>query len=182
MFSFDHLLLVGSLLLLFSIIASKSTGRLGVPSLVIFLAIGMLAGSDGIGGIHFNDPQLTQWLGVIALTFILFSGGLETQWESVKPILWQGVVLSTAGVLITAAVLGWFISSITDFTLTEGLLIGAIVSSTDAAAVFSILRSRSIGLKGNLRPLLELESGSNDPMAYLMTIGITSLLVQEQPH
>lgn len=180
MFSFDHLLLVGSLLLLFSIIASKSTGRLGVPSLVIFLAIGMLAGSDGIGGIHFNDPQLTQWLGVIALTFILFSGGLETQWESVKPVLWQGVVLSTAGVLITAAVLGWFISSITDFTLTEGLLIGAIVSSTDAAAVFSILRSRSIGLKGNLRPLLELESGSNDPMAYLMTIGITSLLVQEQ--
>jgi cell volume regulation protein A len=175
----ENILLIGSILLLLSILASKTTGKLGVPALIIFLVIGMLAGSDGIGGIHFDDPQLTQSLGVIALTFILFSGGLETKWESVKPVLWQGVTLSTLGVLFTAIALGLFISFISDFTLTEGLLIGAIVSSTDAAAVFSILRSKSIGLKGNLRPLLELESGSNDPMAYFLTIGITSILVHK---
>jgi len=175
----ENILLIGSILLLLSILASKTTGKLGVPVLIIFLVIGMLAGSDGIGGIHFDDPNLTQSLGVIALTFILFSGGLETKWESVKPVLWQGVTLSTLGVLLTAVSLGLFISYISDFTLTEGLLIGAIVSSTDAAAVFSILRSKSIGLKGNLRPLLELESGSNDPMAYFLTIGITSILVHK---
>lgn len=175
----ENILLIGSILLLLSILASKTTGRLGVPALIIFLAIGMLAGSDGIGGIHFDDPSLTQSLGAIALTFILFSGGLETKLESVKPVLWQGVTLSTLGVLLTTVSLGIFISYISDFTLTEGLLIGAIVSSTDAAAVFSILRSKSIGLKGNLRPLLELESGSNDPMAYFLTIGITSILIHK---
>jgi cell volume regulation protein A len=175
----ENILLIGSVLLLLSILASKTTGKLGVPALIIFLAVGMLAGSDGIGGIHFDDPNLAQSLGVVALTFILFSGGLETKWESVKPILWQGVTLSTFGVLLTAGTVGLFISYISDFTLLEGLLIGAIVSSTDAAAVFSILRSKSIGLKGNLRPLLELESGSNDPMAYFLTIGITAMLVNQ---
>ena len=175
----ENILLIGSILLLLSILASKAIGKLGIPTLIIFLVVGMLAGSDGIGGIHFDDPNLAQSLGVIALSFILFSGGLETKWESVKPVLWQGVTLSTLGVLLTASSLGLFISYISDFTLTEGLLIGAIVSSTDAAAVFSILRSKSIGLKGNLRPLLELESGSNDPMAYFLTIGITSLLVHK---
>ena len=178
----ENLILIGSILLLLSILASKTTGKLGVPALIIFLVMGMLAGSDGIGGIHFDDPNLAQSLGVIALTFILFSGGLETKWESVKPIVWQGVTISTLGVFLTAAILGIFISRISDFTLIEGLLIGAIVSSTDAAAVFSILRSKSIGLKGNLRPLLELESGSNDPMAYFLTIGITSLLVSKDTH
>ncbi|REK49460.1 MAG: potassium/proton antiporter [Bacteroidetes bacterium] len=174
----DNILLIGSILLLLSILASKTTGKFGVPSLIIFLTVGMLAGSDGIGGIHFDDHNLAQSLGIIALTFILFSGGLETKWESVKPVLWQGITLSTLGVLLSAFSLGLFISYISDFTLTEGLLIGAIVSSTDAAAVFSILRSKSIGLKGNLRPLLELESGSNDPMAYFLTIGLTAVLVQ----
>ncbi|MDQ3049292.1 MAG: potassium/proton antiporter, partial [Bacteroidota bacterium] len=159
--------------------ASKTTGKLGVPSLIIFLAVGMLAGSDGLGGIHFDDANIAQFLGVIALTFILFSGGLETKWESVKPVLWQGVVLSTIGVLLTAGLIGAFIFTVTDFTFIEGLLIGAIVSSTDAAAVFSILRSKSIGLKGNMRPLLELESGSNDPMGYFLTIGITGLITNQ---
>jgi potassium/hydrogen antiporter len=176
----ENILLIGSILLLFSILASKTSGRLGVPSLIIFLAIGMLAGSEGIGGIQFDDPYFAQSLGVIALTFILFSGGLETKWESVKTVLWKGVTLSTLGVLLTAIFIGVFIMLITDFTLAEGLLIGAIVSSTDAAAVFSILRSKSLGLKGSLRPLLELESGSNDPMAYFLTIGITSVMVNEE--
>ncbi len=178
-FTSENILLLGSVLLLLSIIVSKTSGKLGVPALIIFLIIGMLAGSDGIGGIYFNDPYIAQFLGAIALTFILFSGGLETKWDSVKPVFRQGLILSTAGVLLTAVAVGLFVSLVSDFSLTEGLLIGAIVSSTDAAAVFSILRSRSIGLKGNLRPLLELESGSNDPMAYFLTIGITAVLVNK---
>jgi len=173
----ENILLIGSILLLLSIVASKTSGKFGVPALVIFLTVGMLAGSDGIGGIQFNDPNMAQSLGVIALTFILFSGGLETKWKNIKPVLWKGITLSTLGVLLTALTVGVFISTVFNFTLTEGLLIGSIVSSTDAAAVFSILRSKNMGLKNNISPLLELESGSNDPMAYFLTIGITFMLV-----
>ena len=128
------------------------------------------------GGIVFDDPGIAKFIGSVALSFILFSGGLETKWGDIKPVLWQGVSLSTLGVIITASVIGISVTYITGLSLTEGLLLGAIVSSTDAAAVFSILRSKSLGLKGNLRPLLELESGSNDPMAYFLTILFTFLL------
>jgi len=168
-FTIEELLLLISILLFISILTSKTGRRFGIPTLILFLAIGMLAGSDGIGGIYFDDPKLSQFVGVVALNFILFSGGLETQWESVKPVLWRGVVLSTFGVLITAFSVGLFVYWTLGFSLSEGLLLGAIISSTDAAAVFSILRSKNIGLKRNLRPLLELESGSNDPMAFLLT-------------
>jgi potassium/hydrogen antiporter len=175
--SVENILLFGSVLLFISIIASKTSFKLGVPTLILFLVVGMLAGSDGLGGIYFNDPRLAQFLGVVALTFILFSGGLDTKWESVKPVLWQGLSLSTLGVLITAILVGVFSSYLLGFTIAEGLLLGAIVSSTDAAAVFSILRTRSIGLKGNLRPTLEFESGSNDPMAYFLTISMTYVVL-----
>jgi len=174
--SAENILLIGSLLLFLSIIASKTSFKLGIPTLILFLVVGMLAGSDGPGGIYFNDPHMAQFLGVVALTFILFSGGLETKWESIKPILWQGVSLSTIGVLITALSVGIFSSYVLGYSLYEGLLLGAIVSSTDAAAVFSILRSKSIGLKGNLRPTLEFESGSNDPMAYFLTVSVIYLI------
>jgi len=169
------LLAAGSLLLA-SILASKVSDRLGIPSLLIFLGIGMLAGSDGIGGIHFDDPSLAQTLGIIALSYILFAGGLSTGWTSVRPILWQGGLLATLGVLITAALAGWFASWIVGLPPLVGFLLGSIISSTDAAAVFSVLRSRHVSLRGNLKPLLELESGSNDPMAVLLTIGCISLL------
>ncbi|MEJ1238200.1 potassium/proton antiporter [Chryseolinea sp. T2] len=175
-FSVENVLLLGSLLLFLSIIASKTSFHIGVPSLILFLVVGMLAGSDGPGGIFFNDFKTAKLLGVAALNFILFSGGLETKWESIRPILWQGFSLSTIGVLITAVTVGWFTSYLMGYTLLEGLLLGAIVSSTDAAAVFSILRSRKVGLKGNLRPLLELESGSNDPMAFFLTVSMIYLL------
>lgn len=175
--SVENILLLGSMLLFISIIASKTSFKLGVPTLILFLVVGMLAGSDGPGGIYFNDPRLAQFLGVVSLTFILFSGGLDTKWESVKPVLWQGLSLSTLGVLITALLVGVFSSYLLGFTIAEGLLLGAIVSSTDAAAVFSILRTRSIGLKGNLRPTLEFESGSNDPMAYFLTISMTFIVL-----
>ncbi|MDL5047998.1 potassium/proton antiporter [Oscillatoria amoena NRMC-F 0135] len=171
----ENILLLGSILLFLSIIASKTSYRVGLPALIMFLLLGMLAGSDGPGGIYFNDPKLAQFIGVVALNFILFSGALDTKFESVKPILKEGIVLSTIGVIITAAIVGAFTYWFADLTLLESFLLGAIVSSTDAAAVFSILRGRSVGLKRNLRPILELESGSNDPMAYVLTISLLSL-------
>ena len=171
-----NLLLIGSILLLISVIAGKTTNRLGVPTLIFFLIVGVLAGSEGIGGIHFDNTALAQFIGIIALNFILFSGGLDTNWQSIKPVLWRGIALSTIGVFLTALVVGTFVHFVLGFTLMEGLLLGAIVSATDAAAVFSILRSKGIGLKGYLRPVLELESGSNDPMAYFLTISLTSVV------
>ena len=171
----DNIILIGSILLFASLVASRQT-RYGIPVLLLFLFVGMLAGSDGPGGITFDNPKIAKFIGAVALSFILFSGGLETKWKDIKPVFWQGVSLSTIGVIITAATIGFLIYLITDFTLVEGLLLGSIVSSTDAAAVFSILRSRSIGLKSNLRPLLELESGSNDPMAFFLMIIFTYLL------
>lgn len=169
-------MLIGSILLLISILAGKTSYKFGVPTLILFLLIGMLAGSEGIGNIYFNDPSAAQLVGIISLNFILFSGGLDTSWKTVRPVLWQGFSLATLGVLITAVSLGLFVWAVSDFGLIEGLLLGAVVSSTDAAAVFSILRSKNLKLKDNLRPTLELESGSNDPMAYVLTISFLGLL------
>ena len=175
----ENILLVGSLLLLLSIIVGKTSYKFGVPTLLLFLAIGMLAGTDGIGGINFDNPQIAQFIGIVSLNFILFSGGLDTSWTSVKPILREGIVLSTVGVLLTAVSLGTFVWFVTDFTIYESMLLGSIVSSTDAAAVFSILRAKSLALKTNLRPTLELESGSNDPMAYVLTIAFLTLVINQ---
>jgi len=175
----ENILLVGSILLFISLFAGKTSARFGVPVLILFLAIGMLAGSDGIGGIYFNSPKTAQFIGIIALNFILFSGGFETNYQSIKTIVWQGITLSTLGVLITAFSVGIFVWAITDFTIYEGLLLGSIVSATDSAAVFSILRAKNLALKGHLRPILELESGSNDPMAYILTIAFTGLVVNQ---
>jgi cell volume regulation protein A len=176
----DGVLIVGSFLLFISIIASKVSAKLGIPTLLIFLAIGMLAGSDGLGGIRLDSPYTAKILGAVTLTLILFAGGLDTDFEHIRPIIWNGVLLSTIGVLVTALSIGYFVYLITDFTLLEGLLLGAIVSSTDAAAVFSILRSRNLQLKANLSPTLELESGSNDAMAYFLMIFFTKLLTSGQ--
>jgi len=175
----ENILLVGSILLLVSIIAGKTSYKFGVPTLLLFLSIGMLAGSDGIGGIQFDNPQMAQFIGIVSLNFILFSGGLDTNWSAVKPILKEGLVLSTLGVLLTALSLGTFVWFVTDFTIYESMLLGSIVSSTDAAAVFSILRSKNLALKTNLRPTLELESGSNDPMAYVLTIAFLTLVINQ---
>ncbi|RJO65714.1 MAG: potassium/proton antiporter [Candidatus Omnitrophota bacterium] len=172
----ETIILLAAVLTLISVLASKISDRFALPALLLFLIIGMLTGSEGIGGIYFDDYGMAKSIGVIALVFIIFSGGLDTTWKSVKPLFVPGLVLSTAGVLITAAVVGFFAVLILKFSLLEGLLLGSIVSSTDAAAVFSVLRSRKISLKGNLRPLLEFESGSNDPMAVFLTIGCIGLL------
>ena len=166
-------------LVLLGVVASKVSTRLGVPALLLFLILGMLAGSEGVGGIHFDDFELAQNVGVVALAVILFAGGLDTEWSTVRPVVGRGILLATLGVLMTASVAGAFAAWILGVSLTAGLLLGAIISSTDAAAVFSVLRSRSVGLKGELRPLLELESGSNDPMAVFLTLAFLELLTDD---
>jgi cell volume regulation protein A len=167
--SFENILLIGSVLIIVSIFATKSA-KLGIPSLLLFLIVGMLAGSDGIGGIYFNDLHLSKLIGIVSLIAILFSGGLDTRFSDIKPILKQGIALSTLGVILTAGITGFVVYKLTNLGLYESFLLGSIISSTDAASVFSILRSKNSGLKGNIRPILEFESGSNDPMAYFLTI------------
>lgn len=172
----EQLMLIAAALLGLSVLASKASGLLGVPALVLFLAIGMLAGSEGLGGIYFDDAQLAQSIAVVAFAFILFSGGLDTSWREVRPVLKQGLALATIGVLVTAAAVGMFAVVVLGFSLLEGFLLGAVISSTDAAAVFALLRTRDVRLSGSLEPLIELESGSNDPMAVFLTMGILSLI------
>jgi cell volume regulation protein A len=172
----ENILLWVAVLTLASVLASKVSDRFAVPTLLLFIIIGMLAGSEGIGGIYLKDYKVAKSIGIIALIFIIYSGGLDTAWKSVRPLLLEGLVLSTCGVVITAVVVGYCAVSFLKFSLLEGLLLGAIVSSTDVAAVFSVLRSKKISLKGHLKPLLELESGSNDPMAVFLTIGLLGLL------
>lgn len=174
----QEVMAVAALLILLGVVASKVSTRLGVPALLLFLLLGMLAGSEGIGGIEFSDFALAQDVGVIALAYILFAGGFDTEWRDVRGVVASGVLLATLGVLVTAVVVGVVAAWVLGLSLTAGLLLGAIVSSTDAAAVFSVLRSRSIGLRGRLRPLLELESGSNDPMAVFLTLGFLELLTK----
>jgi len=171
-----HMIAVGSLLLLVSVLASKVAERFGVPVLLLFLGIGMLAGSDGPGGIAFSDAPLAQSWGVAALAVILFAGGLATPWPAIRPVFWSGLSLSTLGVAVSTALVGGFASWTLHVTWLEGLLLGAIVSATDAAAVFSVLKSKKIGLQEPLVPLLELEAGSNDPMSVFLTLAFLQAL------
>ena len=174
------LMAAAAILVLLGVVASKVSARLGVPALLLFLLVGMAAGSEGVGGIEFEDYEAAQAIGVVALAFILFAGGFDTNWSSARPVVGPSLLLATAGVLVTALVSGAFASWLLGISLTAGLLLGAVISSTDAAAVFSVLRSRSVGLRGRLRPLLELESGSNDPMAVFLTLGFLELLTNDR--
>lgn len=176
LFTAENILLVGSILLFISIIVGKTGYRFGVPALLLFLVVGMLFGSDGLG-LQFHDAKEAQFIGMVALSIILFSGGMDTKFTEIRPILSPGIVLSTVGVLLTALFTGlfiWWLSGMSwtniYFPITTSLLLAATMSSTDSASVFAILRSQKMNLKHNLRPMLELESGSNDPMAYMLTI------------
>lgn len=173
----EHLLLIAALVLILSVLASKFAVKTGIPALLLFIGLGMLAGSDGIGGIYFDFPWATQAVGVLALALILFSGGMDTEWQSIRGVLRQGALLATVGVALTALTVGVFASLVLGFTFAEGVLLGAIISSTDAAAVFAVLRGKDVQLKRRLKPLLELESGSNDPMAVFLTIGMIALIM-----
>ncbi|MDR2084246.1 MAG: potassium/proton antiporter [Bacteroidales bacterium] len=176
-----YFLLGGSVLIFISILISKTGYKFGVPVLLLFLLLGMFAGNF----IPFDNPKVAQNIGMAALCIILFSGGMDTKYSDIKPVAKEGIVLATLGVLLTALLTGTFIWWITNFTpisnrlslnFAESLLLAAVMSSTDSATVFAILRSKSARLKQNLRPLLELESGSNDPMAYLLTIVLIQIL------
>jgi len=172
----ENILLIISILLFLALFASKTSDRLGIPFSILFIAIGILAGHNSIGGLKFNNPSTAQFIGIIALNFILFSGGLDTDWKTIKSILPHGISLSTIGVFVSTISLGILTNLLTDFNIYESLLLGAIVSSTDSASVFSVLRSKKLALKGNIRPILEFESGSNDPMAYILTIIFIGLI------
>lgn len=164
------------IVLFISIYASRITSKFGVPLLLIFLILGMLMGSDGILGIEFDNPQIAQTIGIIALLFILYDGGLSTHYENIKPVIFEGAMLATLGVFITALIMAICAYLIFDFTFLESLLLGAIISSTDAAAVFAILRAKNLSLKNHVGDVLELESGSNDPMAIFLTLAVLNLI------
>lgn len=179
----ELVMLVVSLLFFVSIVVSKAGNRLGVPALLLFLCVGMVFGSDGLG-IHFDNIETAQTIGTVALCIILFSGGMDTKIQDIRPVIAPGLVLATLGVFLTSFATGlciWFLSNKTGwggaFGLTASLLLASTMSSTDSASVFSILRSKGLKLKHNLRPILELESGSNDPMAYVLTITFIQLVL-----
>ncbi len=178
----ELILLLISILFFVSIIADKAGYKFGVPSLLLFLSVGMLFGSDGLG-IAFDNIQMAQAVGTIALCVILFSGGMDTNINDIKPVLAQGIILSTVGVLLTALFTGiaiWWILGKTyasaGVSIVTSLLLASTMSSTDSASVFSIFRAKKMRIKNNLRPMLELESGSNDPMAYVLTITLISIV------
>lgn len=182
MITAENILLLGSILIATSILISKSGYRFGIPTLLLFLLVGMAFGSDGLG-ISFDNASDAQFIGMIALSIILFTGGMDTKTSEIRPVLFQGIVLSTAGVALTTLLTGLFIYFTSAYTslsialpLTTSLLLAATMSSTDSASVFNLLRSQRMNLKQNLRPLLELESGSNDPMAYMLTIALIEVI------
>lgn len=172
----DNILLTGSLLLVAAVMLGKSSYRTGLPLLLVFLLVGMAFGTDGLG-VQFSDMHTTQTIGMVALCIILFSGGMGTRLSAIRPVLLPGLLLSTVGVVLTALLTGlfiWWLSGMSwtniHFAFLPSLLLAATMSSTDSASVFGILGSQKVGLRHNLRPMLELESGSNDPMAYMLTL------------
>ncbi len=177
--SVESLILIGGVLVLLSILASTLSGKLGIPGLVLFLAVGMLAGEDGIVGLPFDDYAVAHAVGTVALVLILFDGGLQTPWRAFRRAWRPAVALSTVGVVITVLVTGLAATWLLDLPLAMGLLLGAIVGSTDAAAVFGVLRGQGLRLKERIGSTLEIESGSNDPMAVLLTVALIAVVTGE---
>lgn len=182
-FTTENIFLLGSILIFLSIVISKTGYRFGIPTLLLFLFMGMFFGSNGLG-LHFDSPKDAQFIGMVSLSIILFSGGMDTKFKDIRPIAVPGVLLSTVGVVLTTVLTGLFIYFLSRFSgfdihlsLVVSLLLAATMSSTDSASVFNLLRTQKIGLKHRLRPILELESGSNDPMAYMLTIALIEVAV-----
>lgn len=174
----EHFLLIGAILLLVAVMAGKVAYRFNAPALLLFLGVGLFFGYDILS---FNSPELTQFVGMVSLCVILFSGGMDTKFSDIRPVLAEGITLATAGVLFTALLLGGFVYLVAPYIGFElsfplALLLASTISSTDSASVFSILRTNRQGLRENLRPMLELESGSNDPMAYVMVVLLIDML------
>lgn len=181
----EYIILLGAVLLFVSIVSGKTGYRFGVPSLLLFLLVGIVFGSEGFG-IQFNSFKQAQFIGMLALSIILFSGGMDTKLKDIKPVFWQGFLLSTLGVLFTALITGLFAFAITKFypqylhlSLAGCFLLASVMSSTDSASVFSILRTKNLNLSQNVRPMLEFESGSNDPMAYMLTVVLIQFIISK---
>ncbi|MBP7669497.1 MAG: potassium/proton antiporter [Candidatus Eisenbacteria bacterium] len=172
MISINAIMILGSVLVILAILSSRLSARVGVPALVVWVAIGMLAGSEGLGGLQFENYALANSIGTVALAFILFDGGLRTSRASLRAAWKPAFLLATLGVAITALATGLAAHLILRIPLVYGILLGSIVGSTDAAAVFAVLRSKGVRLHPNLTALLEVESGSNDPMAVFLTIAL----------
>ena len=178
----SHAILVAGTLFLISILATAITPRLGVPLLLVFLIVGLLAGEDGPGGIHFTDYRTANVAGTAALALILFDGGLRTPMSNFRVGLRPALMLATVGVLITTSIVGMIAAWLFDLSIAEGLLVGAIVGSTDAAAVFSLLSTRAVRLNNRISSALEIESGTNDPMAVMLTIGLVHYLLAPETY
>ena len=181
-FTAENILLIGDILIFCSILISKTGYKFGIPTLLLFLLVGMGFGSDGLG-LQFDSASDAQFIGMMALSIILFTGGMDTKLTDIRPVLTQGILLSTVGVLLTTLLTGGFIyylSRWTGFNISMSfltcLLLAATMSSTDSASVFNLLRSQKMNLKENLRPMLELESGSNDQRAYMLTIALIQVV------
>ena len=176
----NHILLLTGTVILICLLTGKFTEKLGVPSLLAFIALGMFFGVDGIVKIPFDDYGVSETICSVCLVFIMFYGGFGTNIKEARPVMAQAVVLSTLGVLLTAGLTGGFVFLVLKLPLLESLLIGSVIASTDAASVFNILRSKNLNLKNNTASLLEMESGSNDPISYMLTVILTAMLTGQQ--
>lgn len=174
-FETNALVFLGAFILITGVLAAKFSSRLGVPSLVLFILVGMIIGSDGLGLVLFNNPQMAQTIGIFALIIILFEGGLQTKWSTVRSVALPSISLATLGVFLTSAIVGGAAYFIFEVSMLEALLFGAIVGSTDAAAVFATLKERNI--KARMGAILEAESGTNDPMAVFLTLSFVELIL-----
>ncbi len=171
-----ELMIISGLVLIICITSTKVLYKFGVPMLLIFIVLGMLFGSDGLVGIYFDNYEFTSQLCSLGLVFIMFYGGFGTNWKLAKPVSTPAILMSSLGVIITAGLTGLFCNLVIKTTLLEGFLIGAIVASTDAASVFAVLRAQKLNLKGSLASFLEIESGSNDPIAYMITLVVLTMM------
>ncbi|WP_026701307.1 potassium/proton antiporter [Salibacterium aidingense] len=179
-FDIDSFVMLAALLLITGVTVTKFSSRLGMPSLILFILVGMIIGSDGLGIIYFDDAEQAQLVGIVALVIILFEGGSQTKWSVIRPVIWPSLSLATFGVLITSFIVGIAAKFVVDLTWLESLLLGAIVGSTDAAAVFASLKERNI--KTKISATMEAESGTNDPMAVFLTLIFIELILIDQPN
>lgn len=175
----NEMMLIGAIIVLICIVSTRFSAKFNIPSLIVFIGLGMLFGSDGIFRIHFSDYEFSEQICTISLIYIMFYGGFCMNFKSAKPIALKASILSTLGIVLTCGFVGLFAHVVLKVSLLEGLLIGAVLASTDAASVFNILRMKKLNLKGGIAPLLEMESGSNDPFAYMITITLLKMIANE---